>query len=397
MSTTSRRWAAGVVAVAAVAVVVAACDPIPHPNVTQVASAASGLRVLMVSGDGDYAVVTSTGQGAITPGAGLWRVRRSDHASVSIPSSSASAISRDGSRIRTIDGLWVDGSMRTFPTGVVTSSMSPDLDAYAYTDNAGAVKLWNTSADTTTTVDPGSPPPNAFGAPQVAGVSNGGGVVYLLWGITDNSVVREFVDVSTGTSSSIRPNTENTVFGPLSADGTAISKFDFTNGTASIITTEGVEGKPFPFPSGYQFESDNISADGSVLWVSIAARGTSTTLQCGTDPRTGQPIPCPIFTDRRAVAITMNGSRSMTMQAGQITTADIGARATPDGRLLMMAFDFFTNGPSTGTQVADWYTGNVETLPEIDPGPSFYTGTGITDGGQLIVAQPGWTEFAANP
>ncbi len=57
--------------------VAAACEPVPHPRFETVDASESG-RVLALSGNGFYTVVSSTAASESVPGPGLWRIDRRD-------------------------------------------------------------------------------------------------------------------------------------------------------------------------------------------------------------------------------------------------------------------------------------------------------------------------------
>src|SRR5262245_34919637 len=117
-----RRFGApgGLFVVGLVVLLLAACDPIPHPDFVVREAPTSPVTVELLSGDGNFVVVHSTGPGSTVPGAGRWRIDRRDGAVVALPTGDrATKLSRDGSRVLITTGntavVWVTGASVTPP------------------------------------------------------------------------------------------------------------------------------------------------------------------------------------------------------------------------------------------------------------------------------------------
>ena len=374
------RLKVGYSAVVLAAILLVACEPILHPTRTQVANSTSGLTPLLVSGDGNYVLATSAGTDGVVPSAGLWRIRRSDHSAALVPGSFASRISRDGSRIQPFGGIWVDGTMRPYPpfSHIATA---PDLDAVAYDDSTGTVRLYDPVHDTTTVVDPGPPPADAIATPIVWEVSDTGRIVHVLWP-TAACAIDGFIDVPNGVTHNLPWHCEKYFGRNMSADGSTF--IEATETTVQLVTTSGVAGRTYTVPAGYGWDRSLLSANGSVAWISIAHH---------------EGI---YVTDRRMVAVTSTGSRTIQVAPGQQITYEIGGfDVTPGGRFALVTMDTPGGSPTLGdTQVVDWVTGTVETLPKLEFGGLLAFGAGISDDARLVVARTGnggWYEFTAAP
>jgi hypothetical protein len=378
------RW--GVVLLTTIALI--ACDPILHPTHTQVASSTSGLTAILLSGDGNYVLATSSGTDGIVPSAGVWRIRRSDHTSAPVASNYAFGISRDGSRIQTFDGIWVNGVMRPYPSPRNHLATAPDLDAVAYDDNTGVVKLYDPVHDTTSPIDTGPPPANANAAPIVFEVSDAGRIVHVLWPTPYSCAIDGFVDVPNGVTYNLPRNCETQLTRHMSADGSV-----YLEGTApqpgetptivQLVTTSGAAGRSYTVPAGYQWDASRapLSANGAVAWITISH----------------QDAPYEV-TDRQMVAVTTTGSRSLPVVPGAQITYEIGGfDVTRGGRFALVTIDAGYDDTHAATQVVDWVTGTVETLPKVEFG-QVPVGAGISDDARVVVvraSQGGWYEFTA--
>ena len=181
------------------------CDPILHPQFDVREGPTSPVTFELLSGDGNFVVVRSTGPSATVPAAGRWRIDRRDGSVEALPSGDRSAsISHDGSRVLVTTGasavVWASGASLSPPAG---TRFSKDLTFGVFVDTAGVVKTWNTATQAIGSVETGFPRPAGTTGALAKGVSNDGRTVeYTLSGVQPTE---RFVDLDAGRAVD-RPN-----------------------------------------------------------------------------------------------------------------------------------------------------------------------------------------------
>lgn len=420
----ARRLAAPMVA--AVALLVSACDPIPHSVHTVVESPSAPVAFRLLSGDGRFAVVEAFGPSTTVPGAGWWRVERATGTSVQLPTG-ATAISRDGSRVLLTDGgLWVDGTEVAPPAG---ARFSPDLTYAVFVDPAdGLVRTWETATGAVGDVETGFPRPAGTTAGPIA-VSDDGRVVHYAIG-----VIQRFVDLDAGTKVDLaRAGGDVTEQFLLSADGDSVlHTYNLTMGNLDCMCTVVVESwaELVALPSGTPGARWHNTSDESIRAATISGNGDTGWVyrlkeEYRRDDCFGNPTPIG-FSCAVSASVVAVGHRS------HVPFGNVGLRlgsmdATPDGRFL--AIDTFqaplevipVRGPAS---VLDRYSDlridrldERQTYTETDSfacrwfnwlnGSTPCTGQGWSSGGQIsddgtLVATTttsgrGWYEYTPPP
>ena len=387
-----------------------ACDPIPHPDVTVREAAGSGVRFRLVSGDGNYVVVQASGPGATVPGAGWWRVDRRDGSVVALPDASqATRVSRDGSRVlleQMAGGtvvLWAGGTVLTPPTG---ARFSDNLTFAVFVDADGTVKTWETATQAVAPVEPGFPRPPGTTAATAKGISDDGRTVQ--YALSSAAPIERFVDLDAGQAVD-RPDQTDFDFPfyandrfVLAANGDAfihvheigeyvdLSPIPQESWAELVTLPGGQSGRRFDnLTTGQSITGDPLVAtNGKIGWIYAEAPG-----RCP-----GLPTPELCVGASSAVAILANGHRTFDTGPHERGSMDISA----NGRFLVLDkyiqpryLNPFTRGP---VRVIDWVTGTAETLSQ--GSPALTIDAQISDDQRLVATTTndgGWYEFAAAP
>jgi hypothetical protein len=426
------RWGLAA-AVAVITVVLTACVPIAHPTFTVVEPPDGAVRVVGLSGDGNFAVVSATGAGATVPSAGLWRVDRRDDTSVVLPAGSTYvSISNDGQRILFTIGLqyriWQDGTVIILPAG---THMNKDLTWGTYRAFLGfGMRRWETATQAITSPETGFPRP--AGEPNVTagswGISLDGTVVWFGLDGPGGCITR-FIDLAAS-----HVDDEPACGVTVSANGAA---YLVESAPYTVDTLDGSFGGPTrvdlvhrvphvavaTLTAEQQYLADIAIADtGAVFWaIDTSVTGTFPTQDdpCGT-PTSG---PCTGQVDSvTAFAVARGARQRFAVEAGESSILGEPERSSisSDGRFLT----YVGSGPTHALHVLDRYFRSDEvlsghaTLPSNDasecstigqPAPCTMpipAGTpSISADGRVIVAAPerangafteGWYEYLAD-
>lgn len=387
-----RRWRLGLVClVGAVALIAAGCYPMNHSSLTVVTQPGSGVDFVLLSGDGNFAVVT-------TP-TGPERVDRRDNSMVALPAGTPSAISRDGSRVLLTSAtpvVWSDGVVITPPPG---AHMSRDLTYGVFVDTDGTVKTWETATQTVTSVETIFPRPPPWTGVQAEDISNDGQTVE--YSFLPGRFVR-FVNLTTHQlyDTSV-PLTSGTDAIALAPSGTAFlrthfeaTSLDTFNSYAELRTLpSGTLVREFTTGSSTLISGAVIADTGNVAWV------------FGEEYTLCMPFP-PITTTCRvgsvAVAIMPGGFRSTEMGpvAPPLALDPGGLAASSDGRFLLITAEEGTQviPPPTNPQsvvVVDLYDPVANHSQSLDGSATSRFGQ-ISDDYTVIATTTtngGWYEF----
>ena len=359
-----------------------ACDPVLHPDFVVREAPTSAVSFQLLSGNGNFSVVRSTGHGKTVPRPGLWRVDRGTGRRVRLPDGDrASKISRDGQRVLVTTGdpstgvtavLWAAGTVVSPPAG---TQFSEDLTFGVFVDTDGAVKTWETATQSIGLVEAGAPRPPGTVSATPKGISDDGRTVqYELRG---SQPIERFVDLDTAQAVD-RPNLDGTGGDVgyvidrfvLAASGNSfvhaheVGHFDFTGCVCSIVDESwaelvalpaGTPGRRYTNTTGQSIDPQAfIATDGNAAWIY-----QSRLAPCPNIPTTSF---CVVAST--AVVVTQNGFRAFDMgpsalgaidisSNGRMLLIDTGAPGLPLGGSLLL------RGP---VQVIDWITGSVESL-----------------------------------
>jgi hypothetical protein len=361
-----------------------ACDPVLHPEFVVREPPTSPVTFQLLSGDGRFSVVRSTGHSKTVPSAGLWRVDRRTGRSVRLPDGErATKISRNGRRVLIATGdpstggttvLWSVGAVLSPPPG---TRFSEDLTFGVFVDADGAVKTWETATQSSGLVEPGFPRPPGTVSATPTGISDDGRTIqYELQG---SQSIERFVHLDTAQAVD-RPKLDGTGGESgyvidrfvLAASGNSFvhvheaGHFDFEGCVCSIVDESwaelvalpaGTAGRRYTNTTGESIDRQVfIATDGNAAWIYQSLQ------------RLCPNIPVPITTfcvvASTAVVVTQNGSRAFDTgpsalgaidisSNGRMLLIDTGAPGLPLGGSLLL------RGP---VQVIDWVTGNVESL-----------------------------------
>jgi hypothetical protein len=388
-----------------------ACDPIPHPDVTVREAAGSGVRFRLLSGDGSFVVVQASGAGATVPGLGWWRVDRRDGSVVALPDANrAMRISRDGSRVLlelTAGGpvvLWADGTVLTPPGG---ARFSDDLTFAVFVDADGTVKTWETATQAVAPVEPGFPRPPGTTAATAKGISNDGRTVQYT--LSSAAPTERFVDLDAGVAvdQPIQPELGDPIFVHegfvLAANGDAfIHVHEIGEIVGPNLTLQESWAELVTLPDGQSARRfDNLTTTGQPINGDplIAANGKVGWIYAERGELCQPPLTDICITASSAVAILANGSRTFNTGPNPLGSKDISTH----GRFLVIDKSNLPVGGSVEgargpVRVIDWVTGTVETLTK-EP-PSLTIGGQISDDQHLVATSTsdgGWYEYAAAP
>jgi hypothetical protein len=362
-----------------------ACDPVLHPDFVVREAPTSAVTFQLLSGDGNFSVVRSTGHGKTVPRAGLWRVDRRNGRRVRLPDGDrASKISRDGNRVLVTTGdpstggttvLWAAGSVVSPPAG---TQFSEDLTFGVFVDTDGAVKTWETGTQSIGLVEPGFPRPPGTVSAFPKGISDDGRTIqYELGG---SQPIERFVDLDTAQAVD-RPNLHGTAgeFGyvndyfVLAASGNSFlhaheaGQFDFVcfcnvideSWAELVALPSGTPGRRYTNTTGESIDRQAfIATDGKAAWI----------YQSRSAPCQNIPITTFCVVASTAVVVTQNGFRAFDTGPSALGAIDISS----NGRMLLIdkgapgvpaGFSLQLRGP---VQVIDWITGTVESLTRAD-------------------------------
>jgi hypothetical protein len=363
-----------------------ACDPVLHPEFVVREGPTSPVSFQLLSGDGNFSVVRSTGHGKTVPRAGLWRVDRGTGRRVRLPDGErASKISRDGHRVLVTAGdassggttvLWLAGTVLSPPPG---TQFSEDLTFGVFVDSDGAVKTWEAATQSIGLVEPGFPRPPGTLSATAKGISDDGRTVQ--YGLDGPQPIERFVDLDTaqavdrptlvGMGSEFEYVTDHFV---LAASCNSFvhaheaGRFDFVGCLCTIIDESwaelvalpsGTSGRRYTNTTGGSIHRQAfVATDGNVAWI----------YQSRYDVCPNLPVTTFCVVASSAVAVTPNGSRAFDTGPTVLGGIDISS----NGRLLLI--DKGRSGlPAGGSllrrgpvQVIDWITGNIETLTQAE-------------------------------
>jgi hypothetical protein len=371
------RLPAGV-AVALLAIVAAACDPIPHTEYTARAGPTSPITFELLSGDARYAVVRSTGPSGGIPSAGRFRVERAAGTVVALPSAgSAVEISRDGSRVLLNNGgpqtLWASGLVLTPPAG---ARFADDLRFAVFRATDGRIKTWETATQTIREVETAFTRPPGTTAAVPKDISDNGQVVqYELQGTTH---VERFVNLGSGQKLDVANQT--------SSDGAQFVTDDFVLASGGgggfqhvhqagsfdpesgeqideswgelVALPSGAPVRRYTNTTGESITRSFVNANANLAWMYQAR-----TVRDGETGCPDLPAPAVCTVASHIGALSRNVERVFDTGSGALLGVDTPA----NGRLLLVTKNnlpwdgFGVGGP---VRVLDWINGNVETLDD---------------------------------
>ena len=370
----------------AAVLLLAACDPVLHPEFVVREPPTSPVTFQLMSGDGRFSVLRSTGHSETVPSAGLWRVDRRTGRSVRLPDGErATKISRNGRRVLIATGdpstggttvLWAAGAVVSPPAG---TQFSEDLTFGVFVDADGAVKTWESATQSIGLVEPGFPRPPGTVSATPKGISDDGRTIqYELQG---SQPIERFVDLDAAQAID-RPNLNaGSEFGyvidhfVLAASGNSFvhaheaGHFDFTSCICSIVDESwaelvalpaGTPGRRYTNTTGESIDRQMfIATDGNAAWIYQSRQE-----RCPNTP--GITMICVVAST--AVVVTHYGFRAFDTGPSALVAIDISS----NGRMLLidkgapglpLGGSLLLPGP---VQVIDWITGNVESLTRAD-------------------------------
>lgn len=396
----------------------AACQPVSHPVSRVVEPVGGPVTLVATSGSGRFAVVVATGAGGTVPGAGWFRVDRSDGSSVALPPmSSFRAISTDGQRISYYDvggagSLWDAGTVRAVPYGV---TLSRDLRFGAFQSLFSLdIRRWEAATNARIPVEVGHPRPADH--PDVLtggliGASDDGNVVWFqltgtggcltrfIW--LQQSVVRDLprctdVVVSATGSAILYRNGVFTQSPNPYVDVSGMAGFELVN-----TLTGASSGPVVPSVEGAWFDTVQLSADGTTVWaVATTAQGTLPP-DCG---GIGRPTCTGTLTARDLVSVSTSAAVHRSVDArlgGASSSYPSWSSTSSDGRFFVYA----VRADGAPVHVVDRIAGTDELLA-YGPGPA--SGPWISDDGRVVFHQgrpvggsygaaSGWIEHEVAP
>jgi hypothetical protein len=348
-----------------------ACDPIAHSNLRVVSQPGSGVDFALLSGSGNFAVVTTS--------TGPERIDRRDLSVVALPTGTPTAISDDGSRVLLTSStpvVWSNGVTITPPPG---AHMSRDLTFGVLVDpDDGDVKTWETATQTVTDIETGFPRPAGTTSVQALDVSNDGRTIeYRLVGNTSATSPFRFVDLDANQKLDVFADVGELHLAP-SGDAFLQTRGYFNgdpfnpviDSWAELVSIpSGVAHRRYTSNDGFLTIDGHIDDQGNIGWVTEVAQDLC-----------HYPFPDFCIVDSHVVGVMTIGARVFDLNDDH--AAGFNSMSS-NGR-----FFLYDN-----VKVADLYNG-IETL-NASPGPQHGY---ITDDGKLIAtsgAGLGWYEFSA--
>lgn len=336
-----RRWALALAL--PMVLIAAACEPVPHPN-RVVVDEATTMRVVGLSGDGNYVVVTATAASDAVPGPGLWRIDRRDGSTTQLPAGATLwRISHDGQRLVLLEGgssrVWRDGAYLTnLP---LSAAVSQDIRFAVF---AGILDPRLIRVDIATGVRTPMPSP---GVPTSFNhISDDGSTVWYGTDQRQEECIIAFIDVATGTTTvhELCGATVNAsgshILVPtdfeVSVEWWGISVGGPTRLLLYAASTPGVVVAEMTASPETNFSEIHFAANLPVVWATEMSWSGSLSEPCGTE-FTG---PCDFTEEPEAVVVMTPERIRRTVPSPGIASAvnpgpPVRSTITPDGRFLV--------------------------------------------------------------